>query len=465
MYTFRRGFTRQQGVCSDCSAGCVGTFACARLALLAMSSASLAGRPPLAAAHKHSDAAEEFIEDGRWLQAAECLEQASEAFVAATLLTTDSDCVQSLRLLASAHAQRAHELRMRAKLCGLQQRDSREDAGAQSGGRKAPTADDSTEARGREVAKQAASEAPEATLAVSGAFARLSSQLIYTHEELRFGAEELARILLPVGPAQCASASPSGAMGGSTLAGAQKLIDSFCIVPSHRSPSGSVSSRFGEPLATHLATHALQSSVAVAAGGSMGGSDAAAPASSAGAASDARAASGVGAAGVPIGASASGAAGASVSASVDGSPDGGSADGLRASLAALAVENGRLSRENAAIRQRASEHAAIFAKAQRRAADQHRLARKALAALREVHATPRPELDPTAAKEIVDLRRQLEAAHTARRQQAELVRKYELRWAQLKASARRKQAQQAQQPQQQPPPLQSHSSPLARRPP
>ena len=102
-----------------------------------------------------------------------------------------------------------------------------------------------------------------------------------------------------------------------------------------------------------------------------------------------------------------------------------------------------LTRENAALRKSASDFSAVFAKAQRRCTDQQRLARKALSALREVHATPRPELQESAAREIADLRKQLEGAHAARRQQAELVRKYEQRWAQLKASARRKvQAQQ-----------------------
>ena len=125
-------------------------------------------------------------------------------------------------------------------------------------------------------------------------------------------------------------------------------------------------------------------------------------------------------------------------------------------LAQLALENSRLASENAALRQRASELGAIFAKVQRRAADQQRLARKALSALREVHSTPRPDLPADAAKEVADLRRQLEAAHAARRQQAELVRKYETRWAQLKASARRKQAaQQAEQSDSQPLPPKS----------
>jgi len=117
---------------------------------------------------------------------------------------------------------------------------------------------------------------------------------------------------------------------------------------------------------------------------------------------------------------------------------------LRSSMAQLTAENGRLNRENAALRQRATEVQAVLAKAQRRAADQQRLVRKALSALREVHATTRPDLPVDSAAEIADLRRQLEGAHTARRQQAELVRKYEQRWAQLKASARRKQQAQQQ---------------------
>ena len=63
-----------------------------------------------------------------------------------------------------------------------------------------------------------------------------------------------------------------------------------------------------------------------------------------------------------------------------------------------------------------------------------------------MQAAPRsPALPPSPAAEIADLRSQLEAAHAVRRQQGEQVRKYEQRWAQLKASARRKQAQQTQQ--------------------
>ena len=114
--------------------------------------------------------------------------------------------------------------------------------------------------------------------------------------------------------------------------------------------------------------------------------------------------------------------------------------------AALAAENQRLMRENATLRQQGSEMHAALGKVQRRAAEQLRLAKKALAALREVQAAPRPQLLPEAeSKEIADLRGQLEQAHAVRRQQAEQVRKYEQRWAQLKASARRKQAQQSQQ--------------------
>ena len=46
----------------------------------------------------------------------------------------------------------------------------------------------------------------------------------------------------------------------------------------------------------------------------------------------------------------------------------------------------------------------------------------------------RPDLAPPAAAEIKSLRAQLEAAHAAQRQQAEVVRKYESRWAQLGSS-------------------------------
>ena len=118
-------------------------------------------------------------------------------------------------------------------------------------------------------------------------------------------------------------------------------------------------------------------------------------------------------------------------------------ESLRAALSQMSLEQTRLTRENATLKQRNNELSAILGKAQRQAADQQRLARKALTALREAQAKPRPELTADAAKEIRDLYKQLNNAHNKQRQQGELVKKYEQRWAQLKASARKKQALQA----------------------
>mmetsp|Transcript_30848 Transcript_30848/g.64996 ORF Transcript_30848/g.64996 Transcript_30848/m.64996 type:complete len:229 (+) Transcript_30848:424-1110(+) len=107
-----------------------------------------------------------------------------------------------------------------------------------------------------------------------------------------------------------------------------------------------------------------------------------------------------------------------------------------------------LAAENATLKQRVTELQAALVKVQRRAKEQLRLSKKALAALRDVQAVPRPELLPTAAAEIKALRQQLDELHATRRQQAEQVRKYEQRWAQLKASARRRQQLKEQQQQQ-----------------
>ena len=401
----------------------------------------------LARAHRLASSAEELYEEGRWAQAIERYEAASKAFVAATLATSDTTVVQSLRLLANSHSQRAHELRLRATLHDMHEVDeSRGSAAAASSA--APSSSSPPSCTSASAHPGNSAEA----LIVSSAFARLSSQLISTHEELRFGAEELCRVLLPAmtgGSAGGSSALSSSAI----LAGAkpQQLMDSFCVVsPNGASPR--LSRRgFGDGLGVQ------SSSVLSLAGGAAGGAGALMMSGgSCGshaldphhqlvalqAAGDGTSSGTPGAGGSALG-SASGA----------GSGTAGAGDSAGTHLAQLALENSRLASENAALRQRASELGAIFAKVQRRAADQQRLARKALSALREVHNTPRPELPADAAKEVADLRRQLEAAHAARRQQAELVRKYEQRWAQLKASARRKQAaQQAEQSGTQPPP-------------
>ena len=237
---------------------------------------------------------------------------------------------------------------------------------------------------------------------------RLGSQMISTFEELRTGAEELSRILVAAGNTVSAGGmqnplASSGVMGSALLVGKQPGgMDISYVLPN--APGAS---------SMHGASHAT----ADGCGGASG-----------------------------LGTVAVGGSGASCSSSMAAQERGGDSaavEGLRASLAQLSVENSRLQRESAALRQRASELSVLFSKAQRRAADQQRLSRKVLSALREAHAVPRPELPPDAAKEIADLRRQLEASHTARHQQAELVRKYEQRWAALKASAKRKQAQQA----------------------
>lgn len=95
---------------------------------------------------------------------------------------------------------------------------------------------------------------------------------------------------------------------------------------------------------------------------------------------------------------------------------------------------------------------AVLQKAQRRSADVQRLVRKALKAIEEARATPRPDLPSDTAAEIDSLRRQIKEAHETRRKEADLVRKYEQRWAELKASARKKKQQQAQAQLRLPPP-------------
>ena len=64
---------------------------------------------PLDVAHRNASRAEELYEEGRWKQAAEYFEAACDAYVSATLETTDTNLVQSLRQLALSHAKKAHE--------------------------------------------------------------------------------------------------------------------------------------------------------------------------------------------------------------------------------------------------------------------------------------------------------------------------------------------------------------------
>ena len=386
---------------------------------------------PLARAHRLASAAEELYEEGRWQQAIERFEAASDAYVSATLATTDTTVVQSLRLMANSHSQRAHELRLRTKLHGMHEVGESLSSASASSAAAAPASPPPPPA-GSSSTSGSGGEA----LMVSGAFARLSSQLISTHEELRFGAEELSRILLPAMPGGAAATGPSAQLGASSssVLGAkpQQLIDSFYVVP----PSGASPRIPRRGLGESLAA---QTSSVLSGGGGSGSGSGGGPAHVLEPHQQLAALQNLGVA-------CEGGGGAATSGGSGGAGTGGAHHHY--SLAQLAHENSRLMSENAALKQRASELTAVFSKVQRRAADQQRLARKALSALREVHNTPRPDLPSDAAKEIADLRRQLEAAHTQRRQQAELVRKYEQRWAQLKASARRKQAAQQQEEQQ-----------------
>ena len=83
---------------------------------------ALARRPTestLAWAHRLASSAEELHEHGKFGQAATHFEAASDAYISATLDTSDTHNMQSLRLLASAHANRAHELRLRMRLHGV----------------------------------------------------------------------------------------------------------------------------------------------------------------------------------------------------------------------------------------------------------------------------------------------------------------------------------------------------------
>ena len=386
----------------------------------------------LARANRNASSAEELYEEGRWKQAIDKFEAAADDYISATLLTTDTAVVQSLRMLAQSHSQRAHELRLRAKLHGMH--EGSDAAGGASKARVTPTTPPPgpTGTTGNEVQ-------------VSGAFARLCSQLISTHEELRFGAEELTRILLPLLPtATDRNASPSTQLaGGSAVLGAkpQQLIDSFYVVPPHRAgaPLGSPAvprRALGEPLGPGAGLQ--HSSVLGAVGGGLDASGIGGSGGSGGHPLDPQQQLAM----LSFGDTPS-AAGGSASGSGGGGSSGlGGTSGP--SLAQLSVENSRLSAENAALRQQARELNTAFTKIQRRAADQQRLARRALTALREVHSAPRTDLPDAAAKEVADLRKQLEQAHAAKRQQAELVKKWEQRWAQLKASARRKQQQQQQ---------------------
>mmetsp|Transcript_25070 Transcript_25070/g.50898 ORF Transcript_25070/g.50898 Transcript_25070/m.50898 type:complete len:362 (+) Transcript_25070:78-1163(+) len=333
--------------------------------------------PPLELAHRLASEGEDFYEEGRLGSAAQRFEAAAEQYVRATLCTSDTESLQSLRLLAISHTQRAHEIVCRMRLHDAQLADPRI---TPSGSRSWAKA----EAGGAGSGAEAGSAVASAAL-----LPRLGSQLISSLEALHFGAEELLCIELLM-PTVSASSMRGSQLGGGASGAGGGLLDSFYVVPSQPG----------------MLNHGRSVS---ALGGSAGGSE-------------------------PGGSEAGGQA---------------ALQALQAPhtqrVAALAAENLRLTRENATLRQQGAEMHAALGKVQRRAAEQLRLSKKALAALQEVQAAPRPQLPPSSAQEIADLRSQLEAAHAVRRQQAEQVRKYEQRWAQLKASARRKQAQQSQQ--------------------
>ena len=234
--------------------------------------------------------AEELCEEERWLPAIEKFEASAQEYVRAALQTNDTQLVQSLRLIAKSQVERAHELRLRLKLHDLVVSGEAFDGGVCGNG----GGTDGGAKQGSGSEPSASAEALEA----SRVFARISSQLISTHEELRFGVEELVRLLGSVGSPASTAQTASSAMAGSALMGA-KLMDSFCVV----SPgSGSGSARFAQ---TQPSAYG-----AASASSSIGGSDAR-----------------------------SGGAG-----SVEGD-----------AMAQLTAENSRLTRENAALRQRATD--------------------------------------------------------------------------------------------------------------
>ena len=72
--------------------------------------------PPLELAHKLASEGEDFYEESNLEAAAQRFEVAAEQYVRATLCTSDTESLQSLRLLAISHTQRAHEIVCRMRL-------------------------------------------------------------------------------------------------------------------------------------------------------------------------------------------------------------------------------------------------------------------------------------------------------------------------------------------------------------
>jgi hypothetical protein len=196
---------------------------------------------PLVRAHALAVAAEDLHDEGRWREAAQKLEAAAEQYVRATLTTSDVASLQSLRLLAISHSQRAHELRCRITLC-----DAHEEAAAAAA--PPPPAPPPLTASAEAAEGGAGSGSGEGRgsfgthsgsggAAANAALSRLGSHLMSTLEALHFGAEELAcaELLLPP---QSASSSRISLGGG-------LLTDSYCVVPpcsGERSPAGAAAS-------------------------------------------------------------------------------------------------------------------------------------------------------------------------------------------------------------------------------
>ena len=85
----------------------------------------MASPPPLELAHRLASEGEDLYEEGRLGSAAQRFEAAAEQYVRATLHTSDTESIQSLRQLAIAHTQRAHEIVCRMRLHEAQLTDPR----------------------------------------------------------------------------------------------------------------------------------------------------------------------------------------------------------------------------------------------------------------------------------------------------------------------------------------------------
>ena len=176
--------------------------------------------PPLELAHKLASEGEDFYEESNLEAAAQRFEAAAEQYVRATLCTSDTESLQSLRLLAISHTQRAHEIVCRMRLHDAQLADPR-----------------FTPTGGRSWAKAEAGGAGGNNPEVGGAetsaalLPRLGSQLISSLEALHFGAEELLCIELLM-PTVTATSTRGSQLGGGAPGAGGGLIDSFYVVPS-----------------------------------------------------------------------------------------------------------------------------------------------------------------------------------------------------------------------------------------